>query len=257
MLVTSPSEVLKEHIADVRSQLVSHPLYAKINSLEDIQKFMSTHVFAVWDFMSLLKSLQRNLTCVAIPWRPVADANTSYLINEIVLGEESDVDEKGTRTSHFQLYLKAMHQVGADDTLLKALFEKLDSGNSVKEAISTIGINQATQNFLNFTFDIIEDNKPHVLAAVFTYGREDLIPDMFLSIVKDLEAKFPAQLSVFKYYLERHIEVDGEHHSILAYEMTESLCKTEEQWEEATTASRKALELRVALWDSVLETISR
>lgn len=253
MLIADQSEVLKEHIADVRSQLVSHPLYAKINSLADLQKFMSTHIFAVWDFMSLLKSLQRNLTCVDIPWRPVADANTSYLINEIVLGEESDVDEEGNRTSHFQLYLKAMNQVGADDAQLKALFAKLDSGTPVKEAIASLGLDNAVQNFLDFTFTIIKENKAHVLAAVFTYGREDLIPDMFLSIVKDLNAKFPEQLSVFKYYLERHIEVDGEHHSILAYQMTDSLCKTDEQWEEATAACKKALELRVALWDSIAQ----
>jgi hypothetical protein len=251
MLIADHSEVLKEHIADVRSQLVTHPLYAKINSLADIQKFMSTHVFAVWDFMSLLKSLQRKLTCVDIPWRPVEDANTSYLINEIVLGEESDVDEEGNRISHFQLYLKAMNQVGADDTQLKALFTKLDHGTPVKEAISSLGLDQAVQNFLDFTFTIVKENKAHVLAAVFTYGREDLIPDMFLSIVKDLDAKFPAQLSVFKYYLERHIEVDGGHHSILAYQMTDSLCKTDEQWEEAGAACKKALELRVELWNSI------
>lgn len=205
--------------------------------------------------MSLLKALQRNLTCVDLPWRPVADANTSYLINEIVLGEESDVDEEGNRTSHFQLYLKAMQQAGADNSALNALFDALDQGTPIQKAIDALDVAPAVKDFLNFTFSIVEDNKAHILAAVFTYGREDLIPDMFLAMVSDLESKFPQQLSTFKYYLERHIEVDGDHHSHLAYQMTESLCQTETHWEEATAAAKKALELRIALWDSVLKGI--
>ncbi|MBD3750746.1 MAG: DUF3050 domain-containing protein [Sphingobacteriales bacterium] len=255
MLVASPSEILKEQLQAVRSQLVAHPLYAKINHLADIRQFMSIHVFAVWDFMSLLKALQRNLTCVDLPWRPVADANTSYLINEIVLGEESDVDEDGNRTSHFQLYLKAMQQAGADTSVLNSLFDYLDQGLPIKEAIQNIEVAPAVKDFLNFTFSIVAENKVHVLAAVFTYGREDLIPDMFLAIVNDLESKFPQQLSTFKYYLERHIEVDGDLHSHLAYQMTENLCQSETHWQEATEAAKKALELRIALWDSVLEGI--
>lgn len=257
MLIADRSELLKEQIAKVRSQLVTHPLYPQISSLSDIQQFMSIHVFAVWDFMSLLKALQQKLTCVNLPWRPVADANTSYLINEIVLGEESDVDEHGERTSHFELYLKAMEQAGADTQPLKALFAALDSGLPVKDAIAQQDLAPAVKNFLNFTFSIVEENQAHILAAVFTYGREDLIPDMFLSIVKDLEQKFPDQLSTFKYYLERHIEVDGDHHSLLAYQMTESLCQSEAQWQEATAAARQALQLRVALWNEVLHSLKK
>jgi hypothetical protein len=98
-------EKLKEEITPLRSQLIGHPLYAKIKTIDHLNVFMEHHVFAVWDFMSLLKSLQRNLTCVNLPWVPVGNPQTRYLINEIVLGEESDVDEQGLRTSHFELYL--------------------------------------------------------------------------------------------------------------------------------------------------------
>lgn len=256
MQVFTPSDTLKEEIASLRSQLVSHPLYAKIEDIAHIKTFMANHVFAVWDFMSLLKSLQKNLTCVSTPWLPVKDANTSYLINEIVLGEESDVDEIGNRTSHFQLYLKAMDQVGAKYVLLTQLLKEIENGTDVHEAIASLNSSEAVKNFLNFTFKLVKENKTHVLAAVFTYGREDLIPDMFLSIVKDLEQKFPLQLSTFKYYLERHIEVDGEHHSKLAYEMTDSLCTTSMHWQEATEAVKEALTLRVKLWDAISSEIS-
>jgi len=251
MVIRNPSETLKDEISSLRAQLVAHSLYAKIKNLGHIKTFMEYHVFAVWDFMSLLKSLQNNLTCTSIPWQPVKDANTSYLINEIVLGEESDVDENGERTSHFQLYLKAMQQSGANTDALNLVFEHLSKGKSIFDSIENLDLDQAIVDFLRFTFEKIAENKPHVLAAIFTYGREDLIPDMFLAIVKDLNRQFPNQLAPFKYYLERHIEVDGEHHSILAYQMTDSLCTTELHWKEATEAVKEALQVRINLWDAI------
>lgn len=252
MIITSPSEQLQEDISSLRAKLVEHPLYPKIESLAALKIFMEYHIFAVWDFMSLLKSLQNNLTCTSIPWQPVKDSNTSYLINEIVLGEESDVDEDGNRTSHFELYLKAMKQAGANTKGLDIILDQLNKGITIENILKDLNVDAAIINFLRFTFDRIAENKPHVLAAIFTYGREDLIPDMFIAIVKDLNIKFPNQLDTLKYYLERHIEVDGEHHSILAYQMTESLCKTEAHWKEATTAVEEALQVRIELWDSIL-----
>jgi hypothetical protein len=111
-------EKLKANIEAARIHLLAHPVYTKINNLEGLQQFTQYHVFAVWDFMSLLKSLQIGLTSVQLPWVPVGSANTRYLINEIVLGEESDVDEHDQRISHFELYLKAMQQMGAPTHLI-------------------------------------------------------------------------------------------------------------------------------------------
>ncbi|NBP59428.1 DUF3050 domain-containing protein, partial [bacterium] len=74
------------------ANILKHSLYGSLNGLDDLRAFSQVHVFAVWDFMSLLKSLQRQLTGIDIPWTPVGSASTRYLINEIVTGEESDVD---------------------------------------------------------------------------------------------------------------------------------------------------------------------
>jgi hypothetical protein len=251
------TERLQTAIAPYREALISHPLYASIFSISDIQSFMEHHVFAVWDFMSLLKYLQINLTCTSIPWMPVGSANTRFLINEIVTGEESDVDQHGNRTSHFELYLKAMNEIGCDTKTISQLIHHLQSGNTIAEAIAASNLPDGPHKFLNQTFEFIHTNKPHVVAAVFTFGREDLIPDMFIEIIKTLKAQFPDQLETLHYYIERHIEVDGGHHSHLALEMTEELCGDDEQkWKEATESTIAALQSRKLLWDSVLEKLN-
>lgn len=247
---------LKQAIAPIREQLVQHPVYSGIRSSQELRVFMQHHVYAVWDFMSLLKSLQQSLTCVAVPWLPVGSANTRFLINEIVAGEESDVDGQGNRTSHYELYLKAMEQAGADTGAIQQLVHVLAGGADVKSAIAKNVSSPAIRSFLDFTFDTIAAGKPHMVAAVFTFGREDLIPDMFLQIVKDLSAEAQQQFDIFKYYLERHIEVDGDHHSHLAIAMLEELCGDDaEKWKEAAGAAKDALEARIRLWDGVMATI--
>ncbi|SFN80806.1 Protein of unknown function [Chitinophaga sp. YR627] len=245
---------IKGTIAPVRERIIQHPLYPEMQRMDDIRAFMQYHVFAVWDFMSLLKSLQRNLTCTDIPWIPKGSAATRFLINEIVTGEESDVAPDGTRLSHFELYLQAMEQVGADTSGIKECLQQLERGKSLTAVIN--GLPPAVRGFVKHTFDLIANEPVHVQAAVFTFGREDLIPDMFLALVNDLDKQFPGQISLFKYYLERHIEVDGDHHSHLGMEMVQELCGNDPQkWEEAAHASRAALEQRNALWNGILEEI--
>ena len=245
---------LKSAIEPVRNTLLAHPVYSQIQDLQGLQKFSETHVFAVWDFMSLLKSLQIGLTSVSIPWVPVGNADTRYLINEIVLGEESDVDEAGNRISHFELYMKAMQQMGASTSIINQLITEINNGASVLHAIESISVPNKVKDFLQFTFDISFNAPLHVKAAVFTFGREDLIPSMFMKILDKIYADAPDKVSIFKYYIERHIEVDGDHHSHLALDMVSRLCGSDaSKWEEATAASVKALALRIGLWDAIFE----
>ncbi|WP_158824792.1 DUF3050 domain-containing protein [Mucilaginibacter lacusdianchii] len=247
---------LKQQINPLRQQLVNHPLYSRIQSLNDLNIFMEHHAFAVWDFMSLLKALQQKLTCTQVPWMPVGSANTRYLINEIVTGEESDIDEQGNRTSHFELYLRAMQQSGSGGKAISALFDELRGGKNIDEALIIADIPEAACRFTRHTFDVIDTNQAYLQAAVFTFGREDLIPDMFISMVREINRQFPGKVDLLLYYLERHIEVDGDHHSHLAYEMTAELCADDEiKWAQATQAVEAALQARIALWDGILEVI--
>jgi hypothetical protein len=249
-------ERLKAEVEPIRQQIVAHLLYNHITTVEHLHTFMQHHVYAVWDFMSLLKSLQRGLTCVDLPWVPVGSASTRYLINEIVVGEESDVDQNGVRMSHFELYLSAMEQSGADTTEINSFINYIKSGTGIESAERNTKLNEAVSHFMNNTFEVIGSGQTHVQAAVFTFGREDLIPDMFLGLIKELNKSLAGKLGILEYYIERHIEVDGGHHSHLAYQMTTELCRDDEKkWAEATVAVKKSLEARLHLWDSVLEQV--
>jgi len=245
---------LAAQTAAVKSDIVNHPSYKAVQSIADLRVFMEHHVFAVWDFMSLLKSLQNHLTCTSVPWFPKGSADVRFLINEIVVGEECDVDNNGKRISHFELYLEAMQQCGANTHTINQFLTHMQSGMSLSEALQKANVPKSAAAFVQFTFDIIQTQKPHIIAAVFTFGREDLIPDMFLSVVRDMKERFPNEVAIFTYYLERHIEVDGGHHSHLSLQMVAELCGNDEQkWQEANTAVMQCLEQRKLLWDGVLE----
>jgi hypothetical protein len=247
---------IQQVIEPLRQEIIHHQVYSVINDLDDLKVFMQYHIYAVWDFMSLLKALQINLTCTTTPWFPVGSANTRYLINEIVAGEESDVDGAGVRKSHYEMYLEAMEQCGADTTAIYKFIQALKETNSLQEAYAIAGVPPEAREFVDYTFEVINSQQSHLQSAAFTFGREDLIPNMFVAIVGDLNKKFPDQLSLIKYYLERHIEVDGDHHSHLALAMTAELCGDDEaSWKAAEQVIIASLKQRINLWDGVYKEI--
>jgi hypothetical protein len=247
---------IKKAIEPLREQIINHKVYSEIKELNDLKIFMHYHVFAVWDFMSLLKTLQNNLTCTTVPWMPKGNAETRFLINEIVVGEESDVDLDGNRKSHFELYLDAMRQCGAATDSIEKFTKELSKNGNLKSAFQSSETPLEASEFVDFTFKIIDSNKDYLQAAIFTFGREDLIPGMFISIVNDIYKNFPSSISIFKYYLERHIEIDGEHHSNLALQMTYNLCGEDElKWKEVEETTIASLQKRIELWNGVYNEI--
>lgn len=249
---------IRTRIEPLRTQIINHPIYKTVKTVDDLNLFMQHHVFAVWDFMSLLKSLQNKLTCTTLPWLPTGHADTRYLINEIVVGEESDVDRQGRRMSHFELYLSAMQQSGADMEQIDTFIQAIRQGQALSDAIVTAALPQSVSDFVQSTFHVIYHMPVYVQAGVFTFGREDLIPAMFQSMVRDLDSRHPDRVSIFKYYLERHIEVDGDHHSHLALDMTARLCGNDSTaWEQVEAAVVSALQHRIALWDGICRQIER
>ena len=251
-----PLQELAERLRPLYRRLAEHPLYRSFGSVEDLRMFMEAHVYAVWDFMSLLKTLQRGLTCVEVPWLPSAFPLSRRLVNEIVLGEESDL-YAGRPASHFELYLQAMRDCGASTAGIDGVIARLQRGERMDAVIAVASVPAAAREFVRSTFACITSGKLHAVAAAFTFGREDLIPDMFRSFIRDQNEAMSGRLEMLRWYMERHIEVDGDEHGPMALRMISELCGNDaRKWEEAAGAAEEALLARIALWDGILKAIT-
>ncbi|MET7652148.1 DUF3050 domain-containing protein [Streptomyces sp. NPDC005486] len=246
-------ERARSAIEQARKEVTTHPIYQRIGSRADMATFMTHHVFAVWDFMSLLKSLQRDLTCVDVPWVPRGSEVSRRLINDIVLVEESD-ELNGGFTSHFELYRAGMDEAGAATARIDTFIELIGEGHDVPAALRVAQVPAPAAEFVRTTFGIIADRPLHCRAAAFAFSREDLIPDMFDQVIKkEGTDRFP----LFCDYLARHIEVDGEEHTPMAMQMVADLCGDDDtRWQEAVETATLALEARSRLWDGITEAMA-
>ena len=248
---------IQNKIKDHRNKLLEHKLYSNIESIKDLQVFTENHIYAVWDFMSLLKALQIRLTCTKTPWLPNNNSQTAYLINEIVLAEETDINQVGERKSHYELYLDAMIDIGAKTEKPVEIINEIANSENIFNTIENINIHPNIKNFLNFTFSVIDEGKPHKIAAIFTFGRENLIPNMFNEILREFEKNVSeGDISKLIYYFERHIELDEDEHGPMALEMVSMLAENDpDKWKEIEDISIEALEKRILLWDAINEQI--
>ena len=246
-------QTINTRIQPQKKQLLQHSLYEKVKTIDDLNCFLENHIYAVWDFMSLLKGLQNKLTCTAIPWLPIGNPEIRYLINEIVVAEETDLSLDGKRVSHFEMYLDAMLQSGANTNPINAFLENITTTQNIFVSIKQSDLHPNVKAFLDYTFRVIEGGKPHEIAAAFTFGREDLIPTMFTEILRNFQINFPeTDLSKLIYYFERHIELDADEHGPMAMQMITELCgNSETKWEEVAEISMQALEKRIGLWDAI------
>jgi len=242
----------------LRAQLLDHPVYAEVDSVEDLRRFMEDHVFAVWDFMSLLKRLQQDLTCTKVPWFPADNARAARLINDIVIGEETDVDPDGSFVSHLDLYLRAMADVGASTRQFDTFRSLARVGTSVETAMVRTGAPPHVQAFVAHTMALAQSGSTEEVLAAFFYGREDIIPEMFSRLQKTLAGarRDNASLRNFIYYIERHIELDGDSHGPMGRELLEGLvADSPQRHQRALHAACNSIKARIDLWNGTLSTL--
>jgi hypothetical protein len=216
---------------------------------------MEDHVFAVWDFMSLLKRLQQDMTCVTVPWFPTDDPKAARLINDIVIGEETDVGPDGSYMSHLALYLGAMRDIGASTRQFEKFRSLVLVGAPVEAALARIGAPQYVQAFVAHTMALANSGSTEEVSAAFFYGREDIIPEMFRRLLDTLyDAKHNNdRLRHFIYYIDRHIELDGDSHGPMGRELIENLvAKSPQAHERALRAACRSIQARIGLWNGTL-----
>ena len=255
-MIKQPQEsvLISSRYRNLSEQLGNHPLYDEIHSIEKLRIFMQHHVYAVWDFMSLIKSLQSHLAPTTLPWVPPGNARFANFINQLVLDEESDraftETIPSTHDSHFDAYCQSMAEIGADINQISRFIDIL--GNEGLEAALTIDeIPSSARQFMTFTFDIIDSNQAHQIAAVLAYARETLVPQMFRSLFDGLIIK-PSEAPILYSYLERHIQLDEQEHGPVAALMVQELCgESKDKQAEAIVTAEQALKARLDYWDGI------
>ncbi|MBC7694980.1 MAG: DUF3050 domain-containing protein [Burkholderiales bacterium] len=241
----------QEEIEPISQEIINHKVYSTIKTVKDITVFMEHHIFVVWEFMSLLKSFQKNLIGVNVSLVPVGSSLSMFLTND-ELREESDVDEERKSTSHFELYLTAMEQAGCNMEPIHTFIKSLNKKIPVTESGLIAGIPMESAEYIENTFSLNNADVLHIQAAVFTFGRANQISGMFISFVNELNKQTNNKISILKDYLERHIEVDGDHHSHPAYQLIEKLCGDDPlKWEKVTVAVKDTLRQRIILWNAI------
>jgi hypothetical protein len=252
-LAQGPIAAVDSATLSLRTSISSHRVYELIDGGDAVRVFLEHHVVAVWDFMSLLKALQRALTCVTVPWIPQGDPTQRRFINELVVAEESDLGPGGRYTSHLELYIDAMREARADTGPIDRLLEGVATGDL--EAIDRCGLPPGAVAFTRSTLAGIIDQPVHRVAAAFAFGRERVIPAMFTTLRSAAELHKP-RLNLLLDYLDRHIDLDAEVHTPLAFGLVAGLCGDDaRRWQEAEAAAFAALEGRLELWEAAARAI--
>ena len=247
----APTAIDSPLLAAARVSLLRHPLRQALTTPTAWRIFMSHHIFAVWDFMTLVKRLQRELTCTALPWLPPADPQASRFINSVVLAEESDEDGAGGISSHFGLYLGAMQESSADPAPARAFIAQLRAGRPVAAALAQAGAPAAAARFVGATLRLAEHGRLEEVCAAFFWGREEIIPDMFAGLLQSLAAS-GHEAPRLRAYMDRHVSLDADEHGPMARQMMARLCADHPGAAgRAEAAATAALSERHHLWDAI------
>jgi hypothetical protein len=235
------------------------PQVLLIRSLPQLRLFTEHHVFAVWDFMQLLKSLQELLAPAGVPWLPPRYPRLAGLINELVAAEECDclpVELGGPcYLSHFSLYRAAMQEIGADTSSIDAVLA-VAAHEGLDRALLHPAIPEPSRRFMQSTRSLIQSGQPHLQAAAFCFGRELLVPDLFRALLDQLQLH-SLHAPILSWYFKRHISLDGDSHGPLAEQMVAELCESRPGALSAVESVRnRVVRERDAFWESIARVLA-
>ena len=235
-------------------ELRCYSLPQAITSIADLRLFMEHHVFAVWDFMLLLKTLQQHLAPSGVPWVPPTHPEIAGLVNSLVAEEECDLLPENLggplHLSHFAIYRRAMVEIDANTAVIDAVLQQASKGD-LAGAVRHRGIPAPSARFLRTTQELISSGEVHALAAAFAYGRELLVPDLFRGLLDRLTV-LELPCPTLRWYLERHIILDGDSHGPLAETMVLTLAGNDPAARQTVqTVRRQVLADRSAFWDAI------
>ena len=252
---------ITQQLLPLIEKIKHHSLYDRIGSITHLRIFMEHHVFAVYDFMCLLKELHRRIVCTQAPWFPPQDAYCAHLIAQILVEEEGDLAEDQIHyLCHFDLYLAAMKKIGANTQPIQDFLHLLTSGSGLTESAIIVGLPKSVQQFINTTFSFF-DSETHALASAFVYGREAITPSLFTPLVQRLGQSFNTKeknsVSTLLYYLNRHIELDHADHFPKALQMLKNLAgEDERKWTDILLVASRALQARLKFLTSIENAMS-
>jgi hypothetical protein len=231
-------------------QVLHHPLYASIDTMKKMQAYMEYDVFTCWDCMCLIKEAYRKIVSVKAPWFPPKDAYSAALLCSIIEEEESDICPDGkTYASHFDLYLDAMRQAGANTMPIDNFMHRLRAGEPMKEALAHCGTTSFVERYVNTTLNFFE-LEAHQVAAAFAFGREAIAPTMFVSFLEHVRAgkftEYHEQLRGIIYFCDRHVDLDSTSHLPKMLQMLDNLCGDDEQkWQEVHEIAQQSIQAKI------------
>ncbi|SMF70043.1 DUF3050 domain-containing protein [Pseudobacteriovorax antillogorgiicola] len=245
---TKKLNILEIKLETIQKELADHTVYHRLFNRQNLRTFMEYHVFAVWDFMTILKALQIKLTCTTIPWKPsMYPKELVRFVNEIVLDEESDLDHNNQPCDHFSMYVRAMDEIHADTKPIKRFLKNYDY-----DLLKT-----PLKEFVQFNINIASNYPIHIVAGVFFFGREKIIPDIFRSILNEMKTSSSIyEAPALVHYLKRHVDLDEQEHGPIARRMLRITCNdSPKAYQEALSYGIQACLLRKKLFDKILHDI--
>ncbi|MBX3356513.1 MAG: DUF3050 domain-containing protein [Phycisphaeraceae bacterium] len=236
-------------------RVANHHVYSMVVDLESARAFMEHHVWCVWDFMMLAKSVQVGLGCYELLWVPPADTDAVAAINAIIADEEADIGPDGLKHSHFEIYLGAMKEAGASTRSIDAFLSRLRITRDLIPSMLDVGATPPAVRFVQATYKSAT-GPIHARVAALCLAREELVPRLLSTLLTNLPND--SCLSMFRWYIERHIQVDSATHGPLSATLYSNTVRNDAVVErEALESAIEAIRARGQFLDSIADALAR